>query len=81
MGARFAVGIDLGTTNSAIAAIDLHARRRGIVSVPVPQLVAEGRLEDRPTLPSALYLAGQHDVPAGVLALPWEGWMPNTRGL
>ena len=71
MTARFAVGIDLGTTNSAIAAIDLHARRRGIVSVPVPQLVAEGRVEARPTLPSALYLAGDHDVPAGALALPW----------
>jgi molecular chaperone DnaK (HSP70) len=71
MAARYAVGIDLGTTNSAIAAIDLHARRRGIVSLPVPQLVAEGRIGERPTLPSALYLAGAHDVPVGALALPW----------
>lgn len=71
MSARYAVGLDLGTTNSAIAAIDLAARRRGIVTLPVPQLVAEGRVADRPGLPSALYLAGTHDVPAGALALPW----------
>jgi molecular chaperone DnaK (HSP70) len=71
MAARYAVGIDLGTTNSAIAAIELHAKRRAIVSLPVPQLVAEGRMDERPTLPSALYLAGPHDVPAGALALPW----------
>ncbi len=72
MSARYAVGIDLGTTNSAIAFVDLAARRRGIVSLPVPQLVAEGRVGERPTLPSALYLAGAHDVPAGALALPWS---------
>ncbi len=71
MSARYAVGIDLGTTNAAIAAIDLQARRRAITSLPVPQLVAEGRIGERPTLPSALYLAGTHDVPAGALALPW----------
>src|SRR6185369_15915359 len=47
------------------------ARRRGIVSLPVPQLVAEGRVAARPTLASALYLAGAHDVAAGALALPW----------
>jgi len=72
MTARYAVGIDLGTTNSAIAAIDLQARRRSVVSLPVPQLVAEGRVAERPTLPSALYLAGAHDVPPGALALPWS---------
>src|SRR5882724_10037008 len=71
MSARYAVGIDLGTTNSAIAAIDLQVRRRAITSLPVPQLVAEGKMGERPTLPSALYLAGAHDVPAGALALPW----------
>jgi molecular chaperone DnaK (HSP70) len=72
MAARYAVGIDLGTTNSAIAAIDLRARRQGIVSFAVPQLVAEGRVAERPTLPSMLYLAGAHDVPPGALALPWS---------
>src|SRR5258705_5707865 len=60
-----------GRTNWAFAAIALAARRRAITSLPVPQLVAEGKMGERPTLPSALYLAGAHDVPAGALALPW----------
>src|SRR5258705_8680832 len=60
-----------GRTNWAFAAIALAARRRAITSLRVPQLGAEGRGGERPTLPSALYLAGAHDVPAGALALPW----------
>jgi molecular chaperone DnaK (HSP70) len=69
--ARYVVGIDLGTTNSALAAIDTGARRRAIETIAIPQLVSEGRIAERPALPSALYLAGPHDVPAGALALPW----------
>ncbi|MCC6763959.1 MAG: Hsp70 family protein [Deltaproteobacteria bacterium] len=69
--ARFVVGIDLGTTNSALAFVDTRAARRAIETLPVTQLVSEGRLADLPTLPSALYLAGDHDVPPGALALPW----------
>lgn len=73
MAARFLVGIDLGTTNSALAFVDTATRRRTIETFPVPQLVSEGRMGERPTLPSALYLAGTHDVPTGALALPWAG--------
>lgn len=69
--ARYVVGIDLGTTNSALAYVDTATRRRAIATFPVPQLVSEGRLAELPTLPSALYLAGAHDVPNGALALPW----------
>src|SRR5829696_6102129 len=71
MAARYVVGIDLGTTNSALAYLDTRARRRAIETMAIPQLVSEGRVAERPTLPSALYLAGQHDVPADALALPW----------
>lgn len=70
--ARWVVGIDLGTTNSAVASA--RAVPPGSVSIfPVPQLVAEGETLPRPTLPSAIYLAGTHDVPDGALALPWRG--------
>ena len=71
MAARYIIGIDLGTTNSALAFVDTANRRRSIETFAVPQLVSEGRMGERPTLPSALYLAGTHDVPAGALALPW----------
>jgi molecular chaperone DnaK (HSP70) len=73
--ARYLVGIDLGTTNSALAYVDLDRKARGgrpdIQTFPVPQLVAPGELARRPLLPSFLYLPGAHDLPAGATALPW----------
>ena len=71
MTARYVVGIDLGTTNSAVAFVDTAAKRRVIGRFDVPQLVSEGSVVERATLPSAVYLAGEHDVPAGALGLPW----------
>src|SRR5271165_3390246 len=64
------VGIDLGTTNSAMAFIDdREAEDRDFPPVHIfdtPQLVAAGRVEARRTLPSFLYLdEGQ---PVGVYA-------------
>jgi molecular chaperone DnaK (HSP70) len=73
---RYLVGIDLGTTNSALAYIDLQAPLRSGVPVihkfAVPQLVAIGETATRPLLPSFLYLPGPHDLPAGATALPWD---------
>jgi molecular chaperone DnaK (HSP70) len=76
---RFLVGIDLGTTNSALAYIDLQNRPRvgnlGLKTFPVPQLVAPAQMGERPLLPSFLYVPGQHDLPPGSVALPWD---PNA---
>src|SRR5438445_762420 len=75
MALRYCVGIDLGTSNSALAYADLSARDPGAaVSVfEVPQLVGPGDLAPRPLLPSHLYLPGPHELPEGALALPWDG--------
>ncbi len=73
--ARYLIGIDLGTTNSALAYLDLrHARgaKPDIKPFPVPQLVAAGEMRDRQLLPSFLYLPGEHDLPPGATALPWD---------
>jgi hypothetical protein len=73
--ARYLIGIDLGTTNSALAYLDLRHARGGkpdIKPFPVPQLVAPGELRDRALLPSFLYLPGEHDLPPGATALPWD---------
>jgi len=67
---RFVVGIDLGTTNTACAYVDTSAGRT-IEVFEIPQLVAPGEMRPRPTLPSFLYLAGAHELPAGSLDLPW----------
>jgi hypothetical protein len=75
--ARYLIGIDLGTTNSALAYVDLDrtpraAPRVDIRPFAVPQLTAAGEMKDRPLLPSFLYLPGQHDLPPGSTALPWD---------
>ncbi|MGL4554617.1 MAG: Hsp70 family protein, partial [Gemmataceae bacterium] len=83
--ARYLVGIDLGTTNSALAFVDLDRTPRAGPRVnlhpfPVPQLVAPGEMKDRPLLPSFLYLPGPHDLPAGSTALPWDAARPYVVG-
>ena len=64
---RFIVGIDLGTTNCAVAYVDTKGRERPgaeIRAFDVPQLVAPGETAPRPMLPSFLYLPGPHELPA-----------------
>lgn len=73
MASRFVVGIDLGTTNSALAYVDTGAGKDPKVTpFPVPQVVAQGVVEDRLLLPSFLYLPGTGEQPAGALKLPWD---------
>jgi molecular chaperone DnaK (HSP70) len=71
---RFIVGIDLGTTNSALAAIDLGREGdlvESLAVVAIPQLVAPGEIAERRLLPSAAYVPGEHELPPGSRALPW----------
>ncbi|MEZ4653871.1 MAG: Hsp70 family protein [Candidatus Eisenbacteria bacterium] len=69
---RFAIGIDLGTTNSAVATIDLSQHARTIRFFEIPQLVAPGEVASRSILPSFLYLPGSYDLAPGSTALPWD---------
>jgi hypothetical protein len=69
---RYLIGIDLGTTNSALAYIDLASGKSALHSFAMPQLVAPGEVAPRPLLPSFLYLPGAHDLPQGATALPWN---------
>ena len=69
---RYVVGIDLGTTNSALAYVDTSLGDEApIVTLPIPQVVAPGEVADRPLLPSFLYMPGPGEQPAGALRLPW----------
>src|SRR5262249_8534866 len=49
-----------------------HDGRPDIRAFPVPQLVAAGQVGERTLLPSFLYLPGEHDLPPGATALPWD---------
>ncbi len=57
-GPRFVIGIDLGTTNSAVAYVDLKEGPRKVSFLEIPQLVAPGETAGRSVLPSFLYLPG-----------------------
>ena len=71
MSAKFAIGIDLGTTNSVLACLALEDVRPAVRVVGVPQLVAAGTVEPRSMLPSFLYLASPHETGGGAMDLPW----------
>ena len=68
---RFAVGIDLGTTNSALAWAPL-AGGAPVEAAEIAQLVGPGDVARRATLPSLLYLPGEHELPPGSTRLPWD---------
>lgn len=74
---RYAVGIDLGTTNCALSLYDLslgmdQPRDPLDRAVPIPQLTAPGTVEQRCLLPSFLYLPAPGEFAPGSLSLPWS---------
>ena len=73
--ARYSIGIDLGTTNSAVSYFSLDAaseRGREQTMLPIPQVTDVGTVGERWLLPSFLYLANKQEFPAGGLGLPWD---------
>jgi hypothetical protein len=74
LAAKYIVGIDLGTTNSALAHCNASAaeEERRIEVRSIPQLVNPNEVAERTLLPSSLYIPGDFDFPKGSLALPWE---------
>ncbi len=70
---RYVIGIDLGTTNSALAYVDLkRPQPRQVSFLEVPQITAPGEVGRRAVLPSFLYMPGPYDLPARSTALPWD---------
>src|SRR5215203_803331 len=65
----FIVGLDLGTTNSAVAS----AEGRGAIAIcGIQQLVTAGEVGVHRTLPSFLYFTDQGQRDSGSVALPWD---------
>src|SRR5215831_9434139 len=69
MSASFSFGVDLGTSNSAVAIEDFGAQRSAIVEMT--QLLAANRVGEKPTLPSALYIPHPEEFASESLKLPW----------
>ncbi len=69
---RYVVGIDLGTTNSAVTSVDTQREPWQTETFPIPQLVAPHQVEPRDTLPSLYYQAASGEFSDRALALPWN---------
>jgi hypothetical protein len=71
----YCIGIDLGTTNSAVSYFKLaqaEARGGAQTMLAIPQVTSVGAVEEKLLLPSFLYLPNVQEFPAGSLALPWD---------
>ncbi len=72
---EFIIGIDLGTTNSALAyssSSTSEEEHPAVSLLPVPQLVNPGETAELDLLPSSLYIPGPKEFVEGSLALPWQ---------
>ena len=74
---RYVVGIDLGTTNSAVTYVDTTEEPWQVRTFAVPQLVAPGQVEARETLPSFHYQPATGELPPQALKLPWSSQPPE----
>jgi molecular chaperone DnaK (HSP70) len=69
MTAKLVVGIDLGTTHSALALAPLEGAEARVSVLPIEQLVSAGALGKGWLLPSFLYFGHESEA---ALALPWD---------
>lgn len=83
--ARYVVGIDLGTTNSALAYADLREADGGTAApirpMPIPQIIGINDVGERPVLPSFLYLPADNEFAPGAIDLPWKKKADRIVGL
>jgi len=81
---RLVVGVDLGTTNTALAYVDRQTGKqaRTVRDLELPQLTDPGVVRPLPTLPSAVWVRGAHELSSEQVALPWDpqGASPTVVG-
>ncbi len=70
---RYAIGIDLGTTNCVLSYVDIESDADPPVHevFAVPQLASPGLIEEHVQLPSFLYQAHESELSPSDRALPW----------
>lgn len=74
---RYVVGVDLGTSNSAVAYVDTHESPWRVRVFAVPQVVAPFEVDARESLPSVHYQATPAEAESGSLRLPWGPEKPG----
>ncbi|MFO1097059.1 MAG: Hsp70 family protein [Xanthobacteraceae bacterium] len=76
---RFSLGIDLGTSNSAIALSEVDNDQTNIIEIT--QVLGPNQIGEKPTLPSALYIPHPDEFPEGAFPLPWPNDPRSIIGL
>ena len=80
---RYIIGIDLGTTNSAVSWVDLEAgekKDKGIRLFQIPQLTGAGEVSALPVLPSFYYIPGKYEISEDSIQLPWDPHAAHAVG-
>ncbi len=81
---RFVVGIDLGTTNSALAYADTRDATADtpapIRTLAIPQVIGLNDVGERPVLPSFLYLPASREFPEKATDPPWKSTGDRVTG-
>lgn len=72
MAAQYAIGIDLGTTNSVVSYVNLDSENADVVLLDIQQLTGPATLEIRKNLPSFCYLATEAEIEKRAFDVPWE---------
>lgn len=67
---RHSLGIDLGTTNSAIALSETEGSQTEVIEIT--QILGPNQIGEKATLPSALYIPHPDEFPKGAFFLPWR---------
>src|SRR5215469_17590499 len=74
---RYLIGIDLGTTNCAVAYVDTMESANGantsaIQRFDIAQLSGPGEVRALPLLPASLYFPTDDEISSGSVNLPWQ---------
>jgi hypothetical protein len=76
---RFSLGIDLGTSNSAVALSEVDNDQTNILEIT--QVLGPNQIGEKSTLPSALYIPHPDEFPEGAFPLPWPNDPRSIIGL
>jgi molecular chaperone DnaK (HSP70) len=77
---QFIIGIDLGTTNCALAYAAVDRDSPELQLFDIAQLVNPGEVASETLLPSSLYIPGAQEFVEASLALPWNANPPYVIG-
>jgi len=70
---EYLVGIDLGTSNCAVAYVEpSKGPDAPVADFFITQVLQPGNAAPAPLLPSAIYIKGEHELSSEATALPWD---------